>query len=385
MIPRSISASALQVAEKCLARYKAQQIDRIPQIQNESAATLGTTVHWALEMYVNLVYIDKKEAPDLDLLEMLYQSATKKFFVDISQDVYDDGWQMLVRWHGRTSFEGVEVLSTESKEFFTITTSSGLELPVNYIFDRLDYLGDGVYRVVDYKSQRWALNLEELRNKIQAQVYSFAARMKFPEAKEIWIELDFLRHDVVGTRFSLTEDRANFIAMLDAVDKIIDAPDDPTPTLNSECMFCPIKVTCEVLHKHIDIGGILSLSFDELVDLRADMDYQRKGLAAAQDEVDRIIMASARAAEIMEHKTGKTKLSFTVRKVRTVDPTMVEKTVGPETFELYGGKSITMEKFKKLLADPTINPATKKALEDLVTMSYSDPRIKVEASDLTDD
>src|ERR1700744_6795987 len=120
MIPRSVSASALGVADKCLKRYQVQHIDRIPTVEEETAATLGTTVHWALENYVQLTQMEKKAPAELDTLEMLYQAATNKFFVDIPEEVYDDGWNMLKTWHARTDFTGVEVLSTEVKETFQI-------------------------------------------------------------------------------------------------------------------------------------------------------------------------------------------------------------------------------------------------------------------------
>lgn len=384
MIPTSLSASALHVASLCMKRFEVGSIERIPTLEEQTAATLGSTVHLALQDYVQASQIDKKHPEGLDMLELYYKRACSTLYIDIPEEVYDDGWEMLKRWFARTSFDRVQVISTEVKKRFNITTESLVTIPISYIFDRLDYLGDGVYRVVDYKSQRWGLNLDELRKKIQARIYSMAARMEYPEAKHIWIEFDFLRHDVVGTRFTIEDDRETFNDILNAAEVIVQTT-DPQPTLNSECGWCPIKTTCPELRRHIDLGGVMSLDFDEAIDLRAQFEYQQSGINAAKAELDKLIINTARTNDIQEYKTAKTKLTFPVRKTRTVDPDLVEKVVGKELFDLYGGKTLTVPKFTKLLANPELTPSQVSELGSLVNFSFSEPKVKVEATTVDDE
>jgi hypothetical protein len=52
MIPKSVSASSLDVAEKCMAMYRASHLDRGAGLGNP-AAQLGTTLHAALEKFVD--------------------------------------------------------------------------------------------------------------------------------------------------------------------------------------------------------------------------------------------------------------------------------------------------------------------------------------------
>jgi hypothetical protein len=106
MIPKSFSASALQVAQTCMARYKAENVDRAARPAN-AAADLGTAVHAALEWYVKAVYIDKTKPASLQALLMLYRMQFMVIFDTVDPEAHDwyaEGADMLKVWFARTDF-----------------------------------------------------------------------------------------------------------------------------------------------------------------------------------------------------------------------------------------------------------------------------------------
>jgi hypothetical protein len=127
MIPKSFSASALQVAQTCMARYKAENVDRAARPAN-AAADLGTAVHAALEWYVKAVYIDKTKPASLQALLMLYRMQFMVIFDTVDPEAHDwyaEGADMLKVWFARTDFSNRRVISCEIKTNFEIPTSAG--------------------------------------------------------------------------------------------------------------------------------------------------------------------------------------------------------------------------------------------------------------------
>src|SRR5688500_1808382 len=121
MKPKTLSASSLSVAEKCMARWKTEYIDRV-RGPGGSAADLGTTCHAALEEFVTICYIADEKMPDeWMILKTCYDRAFPVTFgSDFSVPEYADGIDMLMKWHKQNvpNLRGHEILSTEKKETF---------------------------------------------------------------------------------------------------------------------------------------------------------------------------------------------------------------------------------------------------------------------------
>lgn len=390
MQPKSFSATALHVAELCLARYKAEHIDRAGRV-GTSAASLGTAVHGALEMYVKQVYLDQKQEPSGQLLADLYRMSYMTTFgtADCDTEAFWDGAEMLDRWAKRTNWEGITVLSCEVKENFPIPTSLG-EIPFNYIWDRFDRIGEREVKVVDYKTNRWAINPGDLKKKVQARAYGVAAAIKAKslgfEVDKVWVEFDLLRHDPVGIVFSREENASCWRFLKEAAQRIIDTPDEETPeTLNPECLFCLRKQTCKALTSNIASGGIFGLNLEMAVDRRAVLENQKKAITAALNELDGFIETECREKDLMEYETDLNKLSFTARVTRAVDGERVEQVVGHETFQKYGGLSITMGQYDKMMKDPAIPDEQKRQLKTLVYRNTGEIKVKTEPRSPIDD
>lgn len=99
MKPRTFSATAFNVADLCLARYKVEHIDRAKG-PSGVAASLGTSVHGALELFVTKCIVASDFPATLDqLLEFFRMSYMTTFStVELDTEEYADGVEMLKAW-----------------------------------------------------------------------------------------------------------------------------------------------------------------------------------------------------------------------------------------------------------------------------------------------
>jgi hypothetical protein len=378
--PKSLSASSMQVAELCMARWEAEYLAHAGTIGN-AAASNGTAIHAALEKFVRMCWLEQHNYHELSLLLDLYKINYMLIFntVDTDTPEFTDGVDMLERWHARTVpyLSTVEVLSCEVKDNFPIKTSIG-PIPFNYIFDRSDKVEEGVYKVVDYKSQRFALSAEELRKKVQVRAYGLAMQILYPDAKEIWVELDFLRHDgPIGIRLKRDDNIAAWNWFKAKAQQIIDT-DEATERLNSECRFCIRKTVCGALKQHIAVGGILGKSAQDLVDTRAEMEWQKSAIDAAIKEIDTAVMAEYKETDVFEWESEDNHLRIgTGKPTRTIDPFMAERVLGPELFKQFGSQSITMTSIDKLLKGKDLSDKQKSELRALIGKKQGNPKIYV--------
>jgi len=380
VIPATLSASSIQVADLCMRRWECEYGHRSRGLGND-AANLGNVVHNSLEDYVRKVYIEKSEAPSLELLLGFYYTYTIAIFGTPDHEGYEDGIDMLNAWFTRTELDQVKVLSVENKLQFMLPTSAG-DIPFNYIFDRFDLVEEGVYRVVDYKTIRVPYSPEELHTKVQPRTYGLAAAIWLKSQgipyTRIKIEFDLLRHERVGTSFTHNDNLQTWASLRRVAEKIIAAEEGKTvPTLNIECQYCPIKATCPELVKSISLGGAIGMPTEQLIDIRAQLEYQRKAVLSGIGELDSLLMARAKVEDRLEFETAVNKMTVAVSSTRSVDADLVERVIGDDLFTRYGGKSITMGQFDKLLKDPNLTDDQVIALRGLISRKIGEPRIKV--------
>lgn len=367
-----------------MARWTAQYHKRAPGFQNQ-AATLGTTVHAALEFYVRAVYIERSAEASLTFLLELFEIHYSINFGSDHGEAYAAGVKMLKDWFARNDLSDRTVLSVEQKLSFDVPSSEGV-IKFNYIIDRLDELEPGVYEVVDYKSSAWALQPNDLDGKIQARIYALAIQIQFPEAKRIYVTFDMLRHQSVSRVFSREQNIATWRKIKSLTERIIATDEDnPEYTLNTECNFCPIKATCPQVLKNADNGGIFSLTFDEMIDRHAELDAQGKAIRAALAELETVITDTAKANDITEYETDTSRMFFKMSRRRTVDADRVEEIIGPEMFGYFGGRSMTLKSFDQLVADPTLTPEQLKQLENVVQVRTGTASLAVAPRNEEDD
>ena len=205
MIPRTLSASSLQVWTLCPDRWVAEYMNRAPSFSN-SAADVGTAVHGGLEMFVKAFFVDKTHDPvalgrvkQKELLITFYQMSYVQTFgtADMETPEYKDGFQLTMRWFERTDLAAKQMIGVESVELketikvpYNHPDGTVKELDFNYIMDRVDQLADTVWEVVDYKTIRVPLQPDDLEDKLQARAYALAIQIKHPEATHVKVTFD---------------------------------------------------------------------------------------------------------------------------------------------------------------------------------------------------
>lgn len=374
MIPKSLSATSIQVFEECPKRFEVEYLHRTPS-PSGSAASLGTACHEAIERWVaeghylmHTGSVDSQWA----VMQALYDQAYWGAFSDPAR--YDEGKGLLRTWLGRQNWEGRTVLSTEQKKSFVIKTSVG-DIPFNYIMDRKDLLDDGDVQVTDYKSLSQPLSPDKLRHKLQARCYALAAQIEHPEAKRIWVEFDMLRYEPVAVVFTKEENRATWKYLHELAERII-ADTNPQEKLGNACRFCVRKLECESLTKHAAGGGVLGLTGPaEAARKRYEIAAAKNALDALIKDIDEYLVAHCQYNDVTEFDAGEFEVSLGVSGRRQADATRVATIIGPDLMARYGNLNISA--VDALLKGDELTADQKSQVRQTIRKAYGDPTVRV--------
>lgn len=376
MIPRTLSASSLSVAQRCMARWKTEYFDRV-RGPGGSAANLGTTCHAALESFINNCFggtLPPLPAEFNMLVAYYNQHFIAIYGPDLSVPHYQEGLDMLANWYNRTVKSGDlasrEIISTERKEKFDLPVMIGgirQTLIFNFIMDRLDKIGPDEYEIVDYKTQQARVDASELKQKLQAKVYAMAVQIKYPEAKKIWVTFDLLRHEPVSVAFNKEENTNTWKELKNLAQMIVDTePSDARETINAECRFCVRKATCTTLQSNIAGGGIHSITeIGQAVHLYKKLKQQQSGVTQLLGELEEFVMMYAADKEITEWDESGTPVKITQSGRRVVrDPEAAAELVGPEIMKKYGSLGVT--DIEKIIKSGEVDAETAASLKKLM-------------------
>ena len=371
MIPKSLSASAVAAFSSCEARYKAEWIDRVPDIDSD-AALLGTTCHSALEDFVSSG--EAQAGAELAVLEEHFKG---HYWTNFStDDRLDEGLAMMKRWHARQDWTDILILSTEVKECIMVPTSAG-EIPFNFIIDRLDLnerLGEVI--VVDYKSNWVPMTFDDLRSLPQPQLYGMVARMKFPDAESIWVRFDFLRHDPIAILVTRADNRAAWEYLKRMAEQII-ASDGTKETIGKDCMWCVRRHQCETLNQHVAGGGVMAFAgdIDAAAHRRMELANAEKAIKSMISDLDGIITVHMEQEGMTEFETPDVSVSLSAGRRREVNAGVVAKLIGTDVFAKYA--DLKIGQLEKMLKEETVTPEQAVAIEQQVSWRFNRVGVKV--------
>lgn len=325
-----------------------------------------------------------------EFFELAYMDTFRSF--DFEADTFQDGWALCQVWFKRTDLSKRRVISVECKKTFDLKTSAGI-IPVTYIIDRLDELQapdangqGGRYEVVDYKTIRFAPKNSELKAKIQPRIYALAIQIEYPQAEQIWVTFDCLRHEPIGSVMFTREDNAKtYRSLQKAAERIIAIdPEEKNPkstkylteTLNSECQYCIRKLRCKTLQSNVLAGGVHSVTTQEAVQQIAKVNHQIKALERVQEQLNAMIIKFAEQNDITDwEQPDGSVVKISVKPRRTIDPKMVIKIIGPELTQKYG--KLNMAEIDAILKGNEVTDAQKQQIKSLMGKNYSDPSVVV--------
>ena len=256
-----LSASSVKAFLACPAQWRARYVNASGDMSGE-AATRGTTFHLALERFV-------QEGRHLDPdgfghLQGHWSQAWDEVMRQPRGGVeYLNGGLLLQQWWERQNWDDRQVISTERRTEFMLADAKK-PIPFVYIIDRLDETPSGI-EVFDYKSGRFMLNHDGLRNDLQAISYATAVWLEHPDQRRYWVTFDYLQGDPIGVAFGPDQCEAHYRFLCDVADEIADSDGDEE-RLNSQCRFCDRKFSCKALASHMNAGGYLILDNPALVD-----------------------------------------------------------------------------------------------------------------------
>lgn len=385
MKPASVSASSLNNWFSCQALFAAANLDRVPEFGEKVAANVGTAVHYALEKFIEEVYLKRiTQWDDLKRLLELYHEGFLKTFghSNKSSDEFKDGLSMVKKWHKRTDLSGWEILSVEQYRQIPIA-NTGVKL--TYILDRFQKRTDDgrtVLKVVDYKTIRRTYSHDQLENMLQMRLYGLAAaiqaKMEGWTPDEIWVELDLLRHEPIGIEITREQNEETWNLLLDVVNLILSTDESKvTRTLGPNCKYCPVAVSCPQLKKHISNGGVLGKNIEEMVSEYYELSSQAEAISGVLSQLETLIKDYAERTELTNFVAGKHPVSITAGTRRGLsDASVAAGIIGPVLMKMFGKLNIT--DVDKLLDSDQISETQKAQLRKLIVRNPTKQSLKIE-------
>lgn len=393
VIPRSISATSLEVAALCVARWKAEHYERGQGMKGD-AASVGIVCHGALEEFVRAVFVRKDGAWEWELLEKYFHETYDKIFgPDRTLPFYEDAKTILLNWFMRDDIYdylcSVKILSLESKNSFGVkgtdpATEKKVEVPFNYVMDRVDRISPTEIKVVDYKTNRHALTEAQLRRKKQARYYALAIQIVFPKTERITVEFDFLRHHPVSTVFTREDNIITWRELVRSLQQILNTPEDRAPeTLNPMCGYCIRKASCATLASNIAAGGILSKDLKYLADLHAKLADQQKAQNLLMGEIELLLLNHAVEQDVLEYEVDGTLVEVVPKTRRTVNNEVVAAILGGSALQ-YANFTVTQVS-KLLTRNSPLTEIQKDLLKQAITVEVQEPKVKITPTSGFDD
>ncbi len=236
-----ISYSQLDTYEMCPLRYKYQYVLKIPSASN-AAASFGTSIHSALQAF----YTRYRENADLtleDLLQMFKESWVPVGYASAAHEkrMQAEGREMLKNFFETQHTTHIKPIDLE--KFFKVKVKD--QIFVTGKIDRVDDVGDGKIRIIDYKTGKKP-DEKQLAKSLQLSIYTMAAMEPSLYNKPIGqIELTFyyLQNNETITVSKNLEDITNTREELVAqVHKIQEG--NYEPRVGPHCDFCPFRLIC---------------------------------------------------------------------------------------------------------------------------------------------
>lgn len=390
MRPTSLSATSLNTADGCMARYKAEVIDRGRGAQGD-AAVVGLLCHETLEHLLRGVFIRRDMTWNKATLEAVFNAAYEKLVgADRTRPEYGEAYGLVLKWFsadGRLEyFNSVQIVSLEVKNNFPlpvmIPDASGkptkITVPVNYIMDRVDRIGPNEYRIVDYKTNWVPVTHDQLRRKIQARLYALALQIIHPDAERIWVEFDLLRHEAVGIVLTKDDQAETWRMLKRAAQTIFDTDDkdaEKQETINSECGWCVRLSTCKAVARNVAVGGILSLDAEAKAKRYAEVVNQAKALELLKGELQDELLKELMKAQTIDLDLATARIRLKRSSRRSANAAKVAEILGPELAAEVG--TFTMGVLDALRKTRRINADQIARLEEVIEVKLGDPTVDV--------
>lgn len=206
-----LSVSSIDTYLKCPKKYFYRYIEK-PDVKAEkwSFTELGSCAHRVLELFHERLAKKTFQKADYSILmKECFKDAVKEFDVNLLQEE---------TWMPQGSMSGMHAMRIMMQDYLdlirgcdSIPNVIGVEVPYNFklnentiirgYIDRLDFVEDGVYRVVDYKTSKDPKYLKEF----QLLVYAEAIRREYGNVKKVYGSYMMLKHNCSTKDYEFNE------------------------------------------------------------------------------------------------------------------------------------------------------------------------------------
>ena len=300
------SNSRISTFEQCRYKFKLQYIDKIkPDVPTSIELFLGDLVHQTLEkLYKDLKF--QKLNNLKELLDFYGELWDKEYTEDIrivkdysAENYKKMGEKFITDYYNQyTPFDQITILGLETQDRMTLPDG-------NQYHVRIDKLGckDGVYYVMDYKTNARLKDQEEADSDRQLAMYSIWVKDKFKDAKKVvllWHMLAFNK-EVTSER---TDEQLNKLQE-DIVDTIkeIEKCDDFSQSVTKLCDYCDYKEMCPSFKHEVELDSKTVEGFKDddglkLVDEYSELYIEKKEKEERLNELKEKLISFAKQKDV---------------------------------------------------------------------------------------
>jgi putative RecB family exonuclease len=235
-----LSASSIGTFDKCPKHYHYKYIEK-PDVPKKDWSFLefGKCAHRVLELFHEDLITNVRETSEYPtIMRDSFKEALTEFDVEILRDELSYLKEILQTYLNQMLRDGLpEVISNEMD--FKIMVGDYL---VRGFIDRIDKVGPGHYKVVDYKTNK---NPKYLTN-FQLLLYAIVIKDRFPDAEKISGCYVLLKHDCKTLDWEFTDkDIKRTINKILRTGKSIDTRDMWEKKPTALCNWCDYRAICQ--------------------------------------------------------------------------------------------------------------------------------------------
>jgi RecB family exonuclease len=357
-----------------LCPYKATEVRQREGVDSSSKFTdFGNIIHQTLDKYYSI---------DEDIETIYRNECMASNLPDLV--MYSDGIKMLKNFEIEEAKYKSDIVAKEVEFRLELEAPDGTICPVVGVIDRIDYLGDGVYEIIDYKTSYTVKERWELKQDIQMAVYDLAFwslcetnglfEVTVPPERLI-LTVWYLRYGKWRIGDKTPDDRRVLADYLQLIYNQVIGTDEPPKKANKYCAYCPFRNDCDELARLKSvIPGVFALdeiSDDDLVELYTELKTQDGVLGKRIDEIKKVLRKRLLFAD-GAIETDAYKISATSKKYKKRELYQVRNLLSPlGVFE--DVVSVDNRKLDKIAKANGLE----EEVEQITTYSFSEPVISV--------
>ena len=176
------------------------------------------------------------------------EEAVQRAFDEFSQYLDPEDMKRLeddLATYRRRDYRGVRTIANETEVRVPLFKVGGETIyfrgKLDRVYERVDSPGSFIH--IDYKSSKWRKTEKEVHEDIQMWAYNMAIFEWWPECQSLTQVYDQLMYGAIPTRKSAAQ-RAQIKVWLERQVRAILNNQDPKPTFNDWCPYCPLLPDC---------------------------------------------------------------------------------------------------------------------------------------------